>query len=68
MGIGISILLVAIGAVLAFAVTAQVAGVDLDAVGWVLMIVGAIGLIWSLLAAARIRAVARREERVVEGP
>ncbi|HWC12819.1 MAG TPA: DUF6458 family protein [Acidimicrobiales bacterium] len=68
MGIGISILLIAAGAVVAFAVTAQLSGVDLDAVGWVLMIVGAIGLVWSLLAAASIRPFARREERVVERP
>ncbi len=68
MGIGISILLLAIGALLTFAVTAQVSGVDLNTVGWVLMVVGAIGLVWSLLAAASIRPFARREERVVERP
>jgi len=47
--IGVSVLLIAIGAVLAFAVTATVAGVDLVAVGWILMGVGLLGLILSLL-------------------
>ncbi len=68
MGIGISVLLLAVGGLLTFAVTAEVTGVNLDAVGWVLMVVGAIGLVWSLLAAASIRPFARREERVVERP
>lgn len=66
MGIGISVLLLAIGGLLTFAVTAEVSGVDLDAVGVVLMVAGGIGLIWALLAAASIRPFGRREERVVE--
>jgi len=51
MRIGGSLLLIAIGAILAFAVTQQVQGVDLQMVGVVLMIVGAIGLILSLILA-----------------
>lgn len=51
MGIGISIFLLAVGAVLTFAVDVVAEGVDLDAVGVILMIVGGIGLLWSLLAA-----------------
>jgi len=66
MGIGISVLLLAIGGLLTFGVTAEVSGVDLDAVGVVLMVAGAIGLIWALLAAASIGPFARREERIVE--
>ena len=54
MGIGISILLLAVGAILRFAVTTTVAGVDLDVVGVVLMVAGVIGLVWALLAAASI--------------
>jgi hypothetical protein len=55
MGIGASILLLAVGAILAFAVNVDqslVAGVNVewDTVGVILMIVGAIGLIWSLVA------------------
>jgi hypothetical protein len=49
MGISASLLLIAIGAVIAFAVNVAVSGVDVTAVGWILMIVGAIGLLLSLV-------------------
>ncbi|HSK17020.1 MAG TPA: DUF6458 family protein [Gaiellaceae bacterium] len=49
MGIGASIFLVAVGAILAFAVTAEVSGVDIAAVGWILMIVGILGFVLSLI-------------------
>ncbi|HYY75244.1 MAG TPA: DUF6458 family protein [Gaiellaceae bacterium] len=49
MGIGVSIFLIAIGAILAFAVTAEVSGLDISTVGWILMIVGAIGLLLSII-------------------
>ena len=49
MGISFSLILVAIGAVLAFAVQDNMAEVDLAAIGWVLMVVGIIGLLFSLL-------------------
>lgn len=59
MGIGVSVFLIAAGAVLAFAVNAVVPHVDLVTVGVILMIAGAIGLIMSLtLFAPRRRAVA----------
>jgi hypothetical protein len=45
MGIGASILLIAIGAILAFAVNFDLAGVDIHIVGWILMIAGLIGLV-----------------------
>ena len=48
MGIGTSIFLIAAGAILKFAVTASVAGVKLEVVGLILMIVGAVGLLMSL--------------------
>jgi hypothetical protein len=44
MGIGVSVFLLAVGGVLAFGVSDRVSGVDLTAVGWVLMGAGAIGL------------------------
>jgi hypothetical protein len=44
MGIGVSVFLIAVGAILAFAVNVAVAGIDLDTVGLILMAVGAIGL------------------------
>ena len=49
MGIGTSLFLIAIGAVLKFAVTTSVSGIQLATVGVILMIVGIIGLIISLL-------------------
>lgn len=49
MGIGVSILLIAIGAIITFAVDVSVSGVDLAAVGVILMIVGAIGLLITLI-------------------
>ena len=45
MGIGVSVFLLAVGAVLAFAVHATVAGLDIHVVGWILMAAGAVGLI-----------------------
>lgn len=55
MGIGASILLLAIGAILTFAVSIDstlVAGltVEWNTVGVILMVLGAIGLVWSLMA------------------
>jgi uncharacterized YccA/Bax inhibitor family protein len=48
MRIGASLFLIAVGAVLKFAVTAKVNGVDVGTVGIILMIVGIIGLIITL--------------------
>ena len=49
MGIGVSLLWIAIGAILTWAVTATVSGVDLDTVGIILMVVGAAGGLISLV-------------------
>lgn len=49
MGIGISVFLIAVGAILKFAVEVSVSGVDIATVGVILMIAGAIGLLWSLV-------------------
>ncbi|HEX2126432.1 MAG TPA: DUF6458 family protein [Thermoleophilaceae bacterium] len=48
MGIGMSIFLIAAGAILRYAVTVTVSGVELQTVGLILMIVGIIGLVISL--------------------
>jgi len=45
MGIGGSIFLLALGAILAFAVNAHISGIDINVVGYVLMLAGLIGLI-----------------------
>lgn len=49
MTIGTSIFLIALGAILRFAVTATVAGVSIHTVGVILMLAGAAGLVLSLL-------------------
>ncbi len=49
-GIGTSLMLLALGAVLAFAVTLRTTGIDIHAVGVILMVVGFIGLIISSAA------------------
>ena len=43
-----SLILIALGAILTFAVSVAVEGLDLSAIGVILMVVGAIGLIFSL--------------------
>ncbi len=48
MTMGTSILLIAVGAILRYAVTATVSGVSLTTVGLILMIVGILGLVLSL--------------------
>jgi hypothetical protein len=49
MGIGTSIFLIALGAILRFAVTATVSGIEIATVGTILLVVGIIGLLISLL-------------------
>jgi Domain of unknown function (DUF6458) len=48
MSIGGSIFLIAVGAILRYAVTASVSGIELQTVGLILMIAGIIGLVISL--------------------
>ena len=66
MGVGISIFLIAVGAILAFAVNASVQGIELVTVGWVLMIVGAIGLLLSMAFWSRWGGFAGRRTTIVE--
>ncbi len=49
MGITASLLLIAVGAILIWAVTATVSGISLVTVGWILLIVGLAGLILSTI-------------------
>ena len=49
MRIGVSLVLIAIGAVLKFAVTTSVNGIDLGVVGIILMAIGLVGLLISLI-------------------
>ncbi len=70
MGIGTSIFLIAVGAILAFAVNADVSGLEISTIGIILMICGVLGLLISLLYASMWRDRARggvaTRERVVE--
>ena len=49
MGMGVSLLLVAAGAILIWAVNASVSGLELHTIGWILLIVGAGGALLSLI-------------------
>lgn len=68
MQLGTSIFLIAVGAILKFAVTATVSGISISTVGTILMIVGVVGLVISLALLMRpgraVPGVVR--ERVVE--
>jgi hypothetical protein len=67
MGIGTSIFLLALGAILKFAVTDAIAGIELATVGVILMIAGVIGLLISLFWLSQNRAAAPvARDRVVE--
>ena len=75
MGIGVSLLLIAAGAILVWAVDATVSGVNLVTVGWILLVIGIVGgllsmIFWSSWAGpgyfSRRRTVGAPRRRVVE--
>lgn len=49
MGLGVSLILVAVGLVLALAVNASVGAVDVHTIGWILTAVGGVGFLVSLV-------------------
>jgi hypothetical protein len=49
MGISVSILLIAVGAILTWGVTTEAEGLNVDAIGVILMIVGLLGLVLSMI-------------------
>jgi hypothetical protein len=53
MGIGVSIFLIALGAILTFAVNAELGAIDINVVGIILMVCGAIGLLLTMLVFGR---------------
>jgi len=61
MGIGASIFLIAVGAILAFAVNYDISGLDIAVIGYILMIVGVIGLIMTAFIWGPRRTAARGE-------
>ena len=62
MGIGVSVFLLAVGAILTFALETEADGINLDMVGIILMVVGIIGLLFTMLVWNN---PTRREERTV---
>jgi hypothetical protein len=61
MGIGTSLFLIAVGAILYFAVDASISGLEITTVGVILMVIGVVGLLISLfLIASTRRAPAER--------
>ena len=73
MGLGVGIFLIAVGAILTFAVNAHTNGVNIDTIGWILMAVGAAGVLlsmifWSTWAGPGYWSSRRRTTTVDEGP
>lgn len=65
MGIGVSVFLLAVGAIMTFALNAEVSGIDLDTVGVILMVVGVIGLLFSMMFWSSWGGFNRSESRTV---
>jgi beta-lactamase regulating signal transducer with metallopeptidase domain len=65
MGIGTSLFLIAVGAILYFAVDADISGLEITTVGVILMVIGVVGLLISLffLSQARRAPVVRDDRR-----
>jgi hypothetical protein len=61
---GTSLFLIAVGAILYFAVDATISGIEITTVGLILMIVGVIGLVLSLIFMSRRRATVVEERPV----
>ncbi len=69
MGIGISIFVIAVGAVLTFALEREAEGINLDTVGIILMLVGGVGLLASAIFWSSFSPYARsRRVTVVRDP
>jgi hypothetical protein len=49
MGIGIGLILIAAGAILAFAINSEPSEINLDAVGWILIVIGFVSVLLDLL-------------------
>jgi Domain of unknown function (DUF6458) len=68
MGIGTSLFLIAVGAILTFAVSATAEGFDINTVGIILMIIGGLGLVLSLVFWESWGGFRRRETVVDDSP
>jgi len=65
--IGVSLILIAVGAILVWGVTGEVSGLDVDAIGVILMVVGLIGAVLSLIFWSSWSPLYRRRAAYVEG-
>ena len=63
---GTAIFLIVLGAILGFAVTAEIKGIDIQTVGFILLVVGAAGLLWSFFRTSA--AQAQREAELLAVP
>jgi hypothetical protein len=66
MYVALSLLIIAIGAILQVGVKDSIEGVNLDNIGMILIIVGVVGFIFAVIAELMRRN--RKTERVVESP
>ena len=62
MGVALSLIVIAAGAILTFAVDVTTTGVSLTAVGWILMAAGLVGLVLSIAMWESVFGVPRRRE------
>jgi hypothetical protein len=72
-GFGVSLILIAVGLILALAVKTDYSGVDIQTIGWIVTIVGAVGLVlsmifWNSWAGPGYWGSRRRTTYVDEGP
>jgi hypothetical protein len=70
MGLGVSLLLIAVGAILVWGLQSDVAGISEDAIGVILIVIGALGLILSMMFWSSWGGMGgrRRSTYVEEGP
>ncbi len=68
MGLGASLFLIAAGAILIWGVTGEIASLDVDAIGAILMVVGIIGLVLSMIFWSSWGGFHRRTAYVEGGP
>jgi hypothetical protein len=67
-GFTVGVILIAVGAILVWGITEDASGVNIDAVGWILMIVGALAALLSLIFwSGAMRAPGYRRREYVEG-
>ena len=68
MSVGLGIFFTALGAILAFAVKDAVPGIDLEMVGWIVMVAGIVTVVLSLVLQAQARRRAAVDPRQVPPP